>query len=538
MALTRRGRLVVSVVGALALVAVGGIALALTGHAPAVIQEAVDNVTGQSHAPEPPPTCPLTGTPAPHGEVPHRPVLAVKVENTPDAYPLAGLQSADVVYEELVEGGITRFMALYQCKDAKQVGPVRSARTTDPKVLIQYDPHSVIAYSGGQLAVVNAVERSGLVSFDEDSGGDAFWRDDARYEPHNLFVNTAKLRAKSAKATAGEGPPRRLFPFDDDGADRGQARVAGVGGVLVLRGRPRGSGTRAPAAWQRMLDGAPMTLDTGTPITAANVIIQQVVVTEGDLVDVLGIPLARGHGDRHRQGVDPAGRRDDRGHLEPAGDGRGDQVRDQDRRGHPARARQHVGRDGGQGNAPDRHEVAARAVHLRRNPGAEPGGTLVLMTGTQEGSSVERETGTFRVKAGLAEMLKGGVIMDVTTADQAKIAEDAGACAVMALERVPSDIRRDGGVARMADATKIEEIQQAVTIPVMAKARIGHFVEAQILQSLGRRLHRRVRGAHARRRGAPHRQVGVHRAVRVRGAEPGRGAPSDRRGRGHDPHEG
>jgi pyridoxal 5'-phosphate synthase pdxS subunit len=98
---------------------------------------------------------------------------------------------------------------------------------------------------------------------------------------------------------------------------------------------------------------------------------------------------------------------------------------------------------------------------------------------------VERETGTFRVKAGLAEMLKGGVIMDVTTAEQAKIAEDAGACAVMALERVPADIRRDGGVARMADATKIEEIQQVVTIPVMAKARIGHFVEAQILQSLG-----------------------------------------------------
>ena len=97
---------------------------------------------------------------------------------------------------------------------------------------------------------------------------------------------------------------------------------------------------------------------------------------------------------------------------------------------------------------------------------------------------MERETGTFRVKSGLAEMLKGGVIMDVTTADEAKIAEDAGACAVMALERVPADIRRDGGVARMADATKVEEIQQAVTIPVMAKARIGHFVEAQILQSL------------------------------------------------------
>jgi pyridoxal 5'-phosphate synthase pdxS subunit len=98
---------------------------------------------------------------------------------------------------------------------------------------------------------------------------------------------------------------------------------------------------------------------------------------------------------------------------------------------------------------------------------------------------VERETGTFRVKSGLAEMLKGGVIMDVTNAEQAKIAEDAGAVAVMALERVPADIRREGGVARMADATKVQEIIDAVSIPVMAKARIGHFVEAQILQSLG-----------------------------------------------------
>ena len=98
---------------------------------------------------------------------------------------------------------------------------------------------------------------------------------------------------------------------------------------------------------------------------------------------------------------------------------------------------------------------------------------------------MDRETGTFRVKSGLAEMLKGGVIMDVTNADQAKIAEDAGACAVMALERVPADIRAEGGVARMADATKVEEIMNAVSVPVMAKARIGHFVEAQILQALG-----------------------------------------------------
>lgn len=95
------------------------------------------------------------------------------------------------------------------------------------------------------------------------------------------------------------------------------------------------------------------------------------------------------------------------------------------------------------------------------------------------------ERGTFTVKAGHAQMLKGGVIMDVVTPEQAKIAEDAGACAVMALERVPSDIRADGGVARMADPDVIQRIMDAVTIPVMAKCRIGHFVEAQVLQALG-----------------------------------------------------
>ena len=101
-----------------------------------------------------------------------------------------------------------------------------------------------------------------------------------------------------------------------------------------------------------------------------------------------------------------------------------------------------------------------------------------------ENSQPSRDEATFTVKAGLAEMLKGGVIMDVVTREQAKVAEDAGACAVMALERVPADIRRDGGVARMSDPAMICLIQEAVTIPVMAKVRIGHFVEAQVLEAL------------------------------------------------------
>jgi pyridoxal 5'-phosphate synthase pdxS subunit len=111
---------------------------------------------------------------------------------------------------------------------------------------------------------------------------------------------------------------------------------------------------------------------------------------------------------------------------------------------------------------------------------------MTTTNGSQgNGAGSNQEVGTWRVKAGLAQMLKGGVIMDVVTPEQAKIAEDAGACAVMALERVPADIRADGGVARMSDPGMIQRIIETVSIPVMAKARIGHFVEAQILEAIG-----------------------------------------------------
>ncbi|XP_052064585.1 pyridoxal 5'-phosphate synthase subunit SNZERR-like [Mytilus californianus] len=103
----------------------------------------------------------------------------------------------------------------------------------------------------------------------------------------------------------------------------------------------------------------------------------------------------------------------------------------------------------------------------------------------KDGVKANGHTGTFKVKAGLAQMTKGGIIMDVTTPEEARIAEEAGACAVMALERVPADIRREGGVARMTDPKKIKGIMAAVTIPVMAKCRIGHFAEGQILEALG-----------------------------------------------------
>src|SRR5690348_1178483 len=111
--------------------------------------------------------------------------------------------------------------------------------------------------------------------------------------------------------------------------------------------------------------------------------------------------------------------------------------------------------------------------------------SAVSTTPTPGSADTAPQLGTARVKRGMAEMLKGGVIMDVVTPEQAKIAEDAGAVAVMALERVPADIRKDGGVARMSDPDMIDAIKAAVTIPVMAKCRIGHFAEAQVLQALG-----------------------------------------------------
>ncbi len=141
---------------------------------------------------------------------------------------------------------------------------------------------------------------------------------------------------------------------------------------------------------------------------------------------------------------------------------------------------------------------------------------------------MEQQTGTFAVKTGLAQMLKGGVIMDVVTPEHAKIAEDAGACAVMALERVPADIRAQGGVARMSDPGLIQRIMDSVTIPVMAKCRIGHFVEAQILEALGVDYIDEFGSVDARRRSQSHQQASLQDPVRVRLPQPGRG-PASRR---------
>ena len=163
-------------------------------------------------------------------------------------------------------------------------------------------------------------------------------------------------------------------------------------------------------------------------------------------------------------------------------------------------------------------------------PSATSSGTAAVPT--------EPTVGRAGVKRGMAEMLKGGVIMDVVTPEQAKIAEDAGAVAVMALERVPADIRSDGGVARMSDPEMIAGIIEAVSIPVMAKARIGHFVEAQVLQALGVDYVDESEVLTPADEAHHIDKCAVHRAVRVRRHRPRGSAAPARRGRGDDPHQG
>jgi hypothetical protein len=283
-ALTRRGRMAVTIGVVLTLMVAVVVGFVLSGSKNPVTA-AINRLTGNSTAPPAP--CPLTGVAPRHGKpVPQRPALAVKVENTSAAYPLTGLDHADIVYEELVEGGITRFMAVFQCSSAGRVGPVRSARTTDPKLLVQFERHAILAFSGAQHAVMRVVEQSGVTPFTETSGGPAFSRDAGRAVPHNLFVNAATLWAR---AGSEEGPPDPVFSFDAAVPERAK-RVSTVSLPFSSFSTSTWKWMGSLGHWERQLNGAPMNLEGGTPITATNIVIQSVAVTPSKLVDVLGHP--------------------------------------------------------------------------------------------------------------------------------------------------------------------------------------------------------------------------------------------------------
>lgn len=283
MSFTRRGKvaLAVGTILALAVGAVGYFAI-FPKSAPAFVQRAMQKV---GLAEEPAPACPLTGLPAPNGTIPHRPALAIKVENLPEARPQAGLDRADIVYEEPVEGGITRFIVVYQCHESARVGPVRSGRTTDAGVLTQFG-RPVIGYAGGAGPVVRAIDRAGLIDENYDIAVRAYQRDPNRAEPHNLYTSTQALW-KAAKSK--EGAPDPVFTYEGD-LSQPSRRVHTVHLPFSSYSDVYWRWSPKAGAWLRFHGTVPHMLDDGSQVQAANVVVMRVSVHAGSIVDAAGNP--------------------------------------------------------------------------------------------------------------------------------------------------------------------------------------------------------------------------------------------------------
>lgn len=285
MSLAPRGKAAVigGVVLTLAVLAVGFFAL-FPGRAPAFVRTAMSQV-GLAQDPTPPPACPLTGRPAPGGTIPDRPALAIKVENLPEARPQSGLDRADVVYEEPVEGGITRFIAIFQCHGSDRVGPVRSGRTTDPEVLVQFGAPA-IGYAGGAPPVERAIHRAGLIDVNYDVAAAAYTRDPGRPAPHNLYTTTKALW-KAARSKAGAPDP--VFAYADQIAGKSKrARAVHLPFSSYSDVYWRWSGK--DHVWQRFHGTEPHALTDGRQVFAANVVVLQVRVAAGSIIDAAGNP--------------------------------------------------------------------------------------------------------------------------------------------------------------------------------------------------------------------------------------------------------
>ena len=242
--------------------------------APAFVRTTLAKVGLTEESPPPPPACPLTGGGAPAGGIPRRPVLAIKVENLEEARPQAGLGSADIVYEEPVEGGITRFIALFQCSLPDRVGPVRSAREVDASVLPQYGS-PILAFSGAAPGVERTVEGADLRLVDESTGGDAYQRDDARVAPHNLYVSPERLYRVTH---AGRVPPEPVFRYADDVTGRSH-RAASVHLPFSVYSDVTWTWSRRAGAWVRFHGEVAHTTEDGDQVSADNVLVQVVRVT-------------------------------------------------------------------------------------------------------------------------------------------------------------------------------------------------------------------------------------------------------------------
>jgi hypothetical protein len=278
---TRRTAFTRATVGLLAL---GGMLTACGSHSTKAATRPAGTVTTNtvnpttSSSPPAPTTCPLTGQPAPGGKVPQRPALAIKVENLPEARPQYGFSKADVIYEEPVEGGITRFIAIYQCHGASRVEPVRSGRLIDPQIIRQYGAHPLLAYAGAIQPAVAAIDSSPLVDLSFLRAVNEFWRDPNRVAPHNLETSTSGLYAYAASHGAPQTPPPSPFTFGSPilgGTPAGSVHISYEYSNLTWTWNP------TTGLYQRSYDDVgdvgPAMMGEGGQMTASNVIVMYVV---------------------------------------------------------------------------------------------------------------------------------------------------------------------------------------------------------------------------------------------------------------------
>lgn len=278
--MTRRGKAVLgSIVAVLALAGAAFGYVALTGDTNIpIISDIVQ--------PEPPPVCPLSGQVAETAEQVDVPVVAVKVENSSSARPQAGLNEAEIVYEEPVEGGITRFIALYHCQGSDRIGPVRSARLVDPDVLRQYG-RPLFVYAGGVDEVFRAIEQAGLVDMNFLPFEPLYHIDPNRSAPHNLFIATQEFRDE---ADDGEPPPEEIFTFDEAPPEPTASKPARrIHADFSPSADVTWKYSKKRDLWQRFHDDERHRLEQGA-VRANNVVVQIVKVRPGTILDAAGNP--------------------------------------------------------------------------------------------------------------------------------------------------------------------------------------------------------------------------------------------------------
>ena len=282
MAMSRRARVLVGLFGAGLFIAAALYVVLFSGGEPGVGPVARGNPPGETPV-EPPSICPLTGERPEHGSVPDRPALAVKVENLPEARPQTGLSWADVIYEEPVEAGITRFIAVYQCSDAGRIQPVRSARLTDPDVLVQYG-RPLIGYAGAVPPVVERIRALGLVDVPDTRFPEAYERNPERAKPHDLVTSTTALYEAGG---SDDGPPAPVFLYTEKEA-RGRP-VAEIHIPFSTYSDVSWRWDGASRAFLRYDGNAPHGLSDGTQISTTNVIVQVVRIRLTSITDVNGV---------------------------------------------------------------------------------------------------------------------------------------------------------------------------------------------------------------------------------------------------------